>query len=70
MVVGTPCTSFSVSGDPFNGKVSRRHLLAPGEAMSSPGCVRLAGLRAPVISLPLEGEAWRGHVEGAQPGPG
>lgn len=50
--------------------MSRHHLLAPGEAMSSPGCVRLAGLRVPVISLPLEGEAWRGHVEGAQPGPG
>lgn len=42
---------FSGAGDLFNGKVSRCHLRAPGEATSRPGCVRLAKLHLPMIGL-------------------
>lgn len=64
VVVGIFCISFLVLGDSFNGKVSRRYLLVFGEVMLSFGCVRLVGLRVLVIFFFLEGEVWRGYVEG------
>lgn len=54
---------FSGAGDLFSGKASRCHLLAPGEATSRPGRVRLAKLHPPMIDLSLC--RVKGGVEGA-----